>query len=185
MPPTQVLLIRHGEKPPKTGLPMGIKEDGSEDHQSLVVRGWQRAGALAPYFWAPLDPALRRPTVVFSPPIDGKDGDHGRPYQTIAAVALRLGVQPVIDHVLDRETELVADVRTREGVALIAWEHKRIPRIANALLDDETTAPQQWPDDRFDVVWVFDLDASSARYRFSQVPQLLLGGDRPDLISYG
>ncbi len=52
------------------------------------------------------------------------------------------------------------------------------------LLGDEVSAPQQWRDDRFDLVWVFDLDPSG-RYRFSQVPQLLLAGDRPDVIPVG
>jgi broad specificity phosphatase PhoE len=184
MPPKQILLIRHGEKPPKLGQPKGIKPDGTEDHHSLVVRGWQRAGALVPFFCAAMDRAIGCPTIVFSPPIDGKDGDHGRPYQTVIAIAARLGVPHVIDHSLDQEEALVADVRSRDGVVLIAWEHKRIAKIANAILGDQTTAPQKWPDDRFDLVWVFDLDPSG-RYRFSQVPQLLLAGDRPDVVPSG
>ena len=185
MPPTQILIIRHGEKPPPAGRPNGIKEDGSEDHHSLVVRGWQRAGALAPYFCTPMHPGFGRPTVVFSPPMEGKDGDHGRPYQTVRPVCERLGLKTVVDHVLDEEEALVDDVRSRSGVVLIAWEHKRIATIANRILGDQTTAPQTWPDDRFDVVYVFDLDPATGTYRFSQVPQLLLGGDRPDVIPLG
>ena len=77
---------------------------------------------------------------------------------------------------LDEEPQLAADVIVQSGVVLIAWEHKRIHTIANAILGDETTAPQAWPDDRFDVVWIFDRDTSGA-YRFDQRPQLLLAGD--------
>ena len=40
--------------------------------------------------------------------------------------------------------------------------------------------PQEWPDDRFDVVWTFTRDGTG--WRFAQVPQLLLAGDRPDPI---
>jgi hypothetical protein len=39
--------------------------------------------------------------------------------------------------------------------------------------------PEEWPDERFDLVWVFDLDPTSQDYRFSQQPQLLLSGDKP------
>jgi hypothetical protein len=37
-----------------------------------------------------------------------------------------------------------------------------------------------WPLDRFDLVWVFDRRDST--WTFTQVPQLLLAGDRPDVI---
>jgi broad specificity phosphatase PhoE len=183
-PPEQILVVRHGEKPALLGGPAGIKENGTEDHHSLTVRGWQRAGALAPFFGTPLHPAVRRPTTLFAPPEAGHDGDHGRPYQTIVPLAARLGLTIDDRHCLDEEAELVADVRARAGVVLIAWEHKRIPRIADAILGDHATAPRAWPDDRFDLVWVFDRDAAGG-YRFSQLPQLLLGGDRPDIVPAG
>ncbi len=54
--------------------------------------------------------------------------------------------------------------------------------IANLIVGNETTVPQKWPGDRFDVVWVFDLVTPSSSYSFSQVPQRLLAGDSPDPI---
>ena len=72
-PPHKILVIRHGEKPTPLG-PAGIKEDGREDDHSLVVRGWQRAGALASYFCYPRDRAVACPTKVYSPPTHGKAG---------------------------------------------------------------------------------------------------------------
>ena len=172
------MLIRHGEKPPKTGPPpCGVHEDGVEHEHSLTVRGWQRAGALVPFFATPRDPAIARPDALYSPPRRHDDGDHGRPYQTLIPLAERLGLAVNTSFALDAETELAADVRTREGVVLIAWEHRRIPLIANALLGAETTAPQAWPDDRFDLVWILDLQPDG-RYAFTQRPQLLLHGDR-------
>ena len=49
-PPTKIMLIRHAEKPPnspnKSG-PWDIKEDGTSGKgHSLIVAGWERAGAL-------------------------------------------------------------------------------------------------------------------------------------------
>ena len=181
-PPRKILLIRHGEKPPPVGPPAGIREDGSEDDHALIVRGWQRAGALASYFVYPRDTAIETPTKVYSPPKHGKAGDHGRPYQTLCPVADLINAEIDIRYTLDEESQLVADVLRHHGVVLIAWEHKRIHTIANLILGDETTAPQEWPADRFDVVWVLDRDASG-RYRFDQRPQLLLAGDRPEVIS--
>jgi len=177
--PRQILVIRHGEKPSPLGRPVGIKEDGSEDHHSLTVRGWQRAGALARFFAAPPDGTMRSPTRIYAPPIEGKDGDHGRPHQTVLPLAGKLGLRVDARFGLDAEDELMADVLASDGVVLISWEHKRIPLIANAILRDETTAPQQWPDDRFDVIWVFDR-VDDEGYQFRQVPQLLLAGDRSE-----
>ena len=180
-PPRKIMIIRHGEKPPPAPPPSGVHEDGTPHVHSLIVRGWQRAGALVPFFAFPWDPAIESPTALYSPPHRGDDGDHGRPYQTLVPVAARLGIPIDTSVVLDEEEKLAAAVRARPGVVLIAWEHKRIHKIANAILRDETTAPQTWPDDRFDVVWIFDRGASGT-YTFDQRPQLLLAGDRPEVI---
>ena len=184
-PPRKIMLIRHGEKPPPTGPPpAGVHEDGTEHAHSLIVRGWQRAGALVPFFTIPWDPAIHTPAHIYSPPRHGGDGDHGRPYETVMPLAARLNVPADTSFVLDQENDLVADVRTRPGAVLIAWEHNRIPRIANALLGDATSAPQHWPGDRFDLVWILDLQPDGT-YRFSQRPQLLLHGDRAEVATTG
>ena len=65
---------------------------------------------------------------------------------------------------------------------LIAWHHKKIPAVANAIIGDTTTCPQTWPSERFDMIWVFERDAGQASWRFSQVPQLLLAGDSANPI---
>ncbi|MBL6617311.1 MAG: hypothetical protein ISP45_25085, partial [Reyranella sp.] len=43
-----ILVIRHAEKP--DGVALGVDENGVIDEQSLIVRGWQRAGALVGLF---------------------------------------------------------------------------------------------------------------------------------------
>src|ERR1700676_1320942 len=65
--PRKIMLIRHGEKPPGDGSPTGVHEDGSQNDHSLIVRGWQRAGALVPYFAAPNDAAIDPPTYLYAP----------------------------------------------------------------------------------------------------------------------
>jgi hypothetical protein len=68
---------------------------------------------------------------------------------------------------------------TLNGVVLISWHHEAIPAIKDALLGDHS-APQKWDKDRFDLVWVFARTAAS--WRFEQVPQFLLAGDKPNPI---
>jgi len=183
-PPRKITIVRHAEKPPLLGSPAGVKEDGSRHRHSLIVRGWQRAGALVPFFCAPWDPAIESPTTLYAPPSHGGEGDHGRPFETIAPLAERLNMQIDQRFVLGQESELVADVLGRAGVVLIAWEHDRIPRIVNAILQNDAAAPQKWPDDRFDLAWICDLQPGGG-YRFSQRPQLLLSGDRPEIVPSG
>ena len=74
-------------------------------------------------------------------------------------------------------------IRGCDGHILVAWEHRRIPLIANQLVGDSASVPQMWPDERFDVVWVFEPDPSTGRFRLRQVPQLLLAGDLAEPIS--
>jgi hypothetical protein len=68
------------------------------------------------------------------------------------------------------------------GLVLIAWQHEDIPAIANAILGKAGVVPPKWPGDRFDVVWVFDLQPVGG-YSFSQVPQMLLADDLPSVIT--
>ena len=44
---TKIMLIRHAEKPAKDSPPYGVTAEGERSKESLEVRGWQRAGALA------------------------------------------------------------------------------------------------------------------------------------------
>ena len=47
---SQIMLIRHAEKPPDAPPPHGVSAHGDHDGGSLTVRGWQRAGALVLLF---------------------------------------------------------------------------------------------------------------------------------------
>lgn len=186
---TKIMLIRHAEKPvqdqPPVGALAGVEYDGSQSSKSLIVRGWQRAGGLACLFdpaHGPLQhPDLARPQFLYAA-LPGSDGDSQRPYETILPLSQRLQMTINIEYAKADTTPLVDDVRQCAGVVLICWEHGEIPKIANKILGDSTTAPQKWPADRFDVVWVFDWLPKSSLYAFSQVPQCLLAGDSPSKI---
>jgi hypothetical protein len=101
--------------------------------------------------------------------------------QTITPVSKKLGIGVQAQFTKGMETQVAQAAMAESGTVLICWQHKVAHLIANAILGNATVAPQQWPGDRFDLVWVFDLQ-SDGSYSFTQVPQLLLKGDSPDPI---
>jgi broad specificity phosphatase PhoE len=188
---TKVMLIRHAEKP--DGSIQGVDANGTDDPESLTVQGWQRAGALARFF-APVTTELQHPGIVqpqflfASGPItkeQKKAGDDGsksqRPEQTITPLSQLLNVEINLGFLEGQEKEVAAAAAAVDGVALIAWQHESIPAIASSIPGVSGAIPSKWPGNRFDVVWVFDLQASGG-YTFIQIPQMLLAGDLPTVI---
>jgi hypothetical protein len=106
-----------------------------------------------------------------------------RPLETLQPLSDRLGLpldEPFLADALD---QLVQAIGAMSGHVLIAWEHKRIPAIATMLVGHGARVPPVWPDDRFDVVWIFEPEPASGALRLRQVPQLLLAGDRAEPIA--
>jgi hypothetical protein len=182
MPPTKILLVRHAEKP-VVEPPFGITADGVQDNHSLIVRGWQRAGALAPFFTSPnLAGGVTTPGTIYASGtggasllVDEEDVSKSlRPQQTVTPTAEKLIITPITRFFVGQEAALATDIRTRAGVVLVGWEHTHIPMIPSAL---KSNAPNSWPDDRFDVVWILDYQPKTDTYAFTQVNQSLLSGD--------
>ena len=67
---TKIMIIRHGEKPSDDGSIHGVDPHGGHDPDELIVRGWQRAGALVRLFAPPngafSDHALATPENIFA-----------------------------------------------------------------------------------------------------------------------
>jgi broad specificity phosphatase PhoE len=195
---TKVMLIRHAEKP--TSTESGINIDGDSDSSSLIPQGWQRAGALNGLFTSGIGP-LPTPQFLFAPNVyssdasgasdasspakHGSSGTSRRPYETITPLSQKLAItinaipgskDPAQYSKGDYPAMLGAALACL-GVVLISWEHGEIPDLANQILGNKTTSPQKWPGERFDMVWVFDLNPATNTYIFNQAPQLLLQGD--------
>jgi hypothetical protein len=182
--PASISIIRHAEKQLGDASPQGISIDGTADPGSLTPRGWQRSGALISLFVAgPGSSApLPTPSRLFASEL-GPHSHSRRPIETLLPLSERLGVtldEPFLQDELD---QLVAALRACDGHVLVAWEHKRVPLIANQLVGTTSGVPQSWPDDRFDLVWVLEPVTGGPTYRLRQVPQLLLAGDRAEPIA--
>jgi len=177
---TKIMLIRHAEKPGKDSPPYGITAKGERSKESLEVRGWQRAGALATLL-APTNghlqhTSLAKPQFLYaSKPILRKGSK--RPLETLTPLAQKLAIR--INSKFQRSDfeSMVDDALSCKGVVLICWQREYIPQIASYILGNKKLTPPDWPDDCYDVIWVFDRVRSSSRYSFKQVPQKLLGGD--------
>jgi len=176
----KIFLIRHAEKPDE--MHAGVSPSGAHNEKDLTVRGWQRDGALAGLF-APIgglfkDSALATPQFLFA-----SHSSSNRPRQTLLPLAEKLGIAINMEYGKGDEDRLAARAKACGGVVLISWQHEYMAAVANAVIGDQETAPQQWPKDRFDVVWVFDwladCAAATGMYRFTQLAQRLLAGDSP------
>jgi hypothetical protein len=177
---TKIMVIRHAEKPSNSPLTYGVTLEGERESESLTVRGWQRAGALVSFF-APTNgsfqnQSLAEPQFLYASKPTRRNGSR-RPMETITPLAEKLANRINSHFSKDEPKEMLEEAFLCGGVVLICWQHEFIPKIANYILGDNVTSPQDWPEDRFDMVWVFSKDSESADYSFKQVPQNLLKGD--------
>ena len=175
---TKIMLIRHAEKPAKDSAPFGVTADGERNKESLEVRGWQRAGALANLF-APNNghfqhTSLAKPHFLFASKPLRRKGSR-RPLETVTPLAQKLALRVNSSFQRSDFESMLEEVFSCKGVVLICWQREYIPDLASHILGDKKIAPQIWPEDCFDMIWVFDL--ASSKYKFKQVPQKLLHGD--------
>lgn len=184
--PQSIFIIRHAEKPAKSGPPFGVDVNGNQNHESLLPRGWQRSGGLIALFDPPLGaapPPLRTPTALYAPVYKDLAEFH-RTYQTVLCLSEKLGI-PVRTLKPYDEGPALAEIvmASTDDTVLISWEHRHIPGLAQSFPTvDGTAIPPVWPDHRFDVIWTFILDPVSQRYAFGQIPQRILVGDSDTVI---
>lgn len=177
---TKIMVIRHAEKPAKDGAPYGVTRFGGLNKESLEVRGWQRAGALTSLLAPSNDhfqhSSLAKPQFLYASKPLRRKGSR-RPIETITPLAEKLGINIHSDYARFEFDEMVEEIFRCRGVVLICWQREYLPQIAAHILGKDDAAPRTWPENRFDVIWVFDLDRSGTKYKFRQVPQRLLRGD--------
>lgn len=191
MPATKIMIIRHAEKPTTTPPPPtnGVTITGTQDKDSLIPLGWQRAGALVTLFAPSRGPLqnsdLATPQFIYATSTSDTEGN--RPEETITPLAQKLNLVPNETFSKSQLEEAATSAINCNGVVLISWPHGQIPNLCHLIplsSNNKNAIPASWPSDRFDVVFVFDLDTSSVvfGYTFSQVPQLLLNGDSAEPI---
>jgi hypothetical protein len=180
-----VLILRHAEKPFKAWPGEGTTFEGATDDKSLVLRGWQRAGAWAALFGGSLGgDAYPAPQAIYAlnptKPSTGGNAPSSRPLETITPLVDRLHLKPNTDWGLDDEQHLADEIVKLTGVVLVCWEHKHIaPALLTAFLGSQRVPglPAAWRGSRFDVVLRLDRAVPGAAWSFKQQFPRLLSGD--------
>ncbi len=190
--PSQVLIIRHGEK-------LGDPKKENDGGRHLSVRGSARAAALpslfvlalpqlgcsihhksaeftAHYHQVPvkgLAPRFPSPKHIFA---TQASKDSKRPIETVTPLATALAV-PLNDGFTDKEASIQkmtnAILNDFPGeIILVCWHHGNIPEIAKAL---GIAKPPKWDGKLFDRVWQITFPKGKATLTNSA--QMLLYGD--------
>ena len=184
-----LLIIRHAEKPGENWPGPGSKFDATPDKDSLVIRGWERAGAWTALFGAGLggtdypapgavyaaNPSAEPNAASASKP--GGDVSE-RPEETVSALSPRLGLKTNLGYAKGQEKALVTELLGLSGVVLVAWEHKAIVEDIVPLIPISSgTPPTHWNGSRYDVVLRFDRPDGAAAFAFTELFPMLLSGD--------
>jgi hypothetical protein len=178
-----ILIIRHAEKPDQAWPGPGLTAGGVADPKSLVIRGWQRAGAWSALFGAGRGgDAFPQASAIYAanPSSAAGDDPSQRPFETITPLAARLTLTPIVKYPLGAEAGLVTEIVGLTGVVLVSWEHKAIAKtILPAIAKGQTLhgMPVKWDGARFDVVLRFDRSVPGAPWTFRQLFPRLLAGD--------
>lgn len=172
----RLLMIRHAELHETPG----VVEAGNVDADSLDVRGWQRAGALAGFFGGD-DAGPMRPDAIYTSAI-APGSESRRPQQTVAPLLAllrsRCGVAYDVSYGKHDSKPLMAKIIARSGTVLMSWEHSQLTECVMQL-PNPPVVPEKWPSDPYDLVWMFE--RAGEGWSIRQLPQLLLAGDRlPD-----
>jgi hypothetical protein len=181
--PLTIFIIRHAEKQGEIWPGPGLTPEGSPDDKSLVIRGWERAGAWSAVFGSPVGAeAYPRPSAIYAadPEAVSLDETSQRPLQTVTPLAERLAIVPITTYSVGQEAQLVSELLHISGIALVCWEHKAIvekilPGIAGEQKIEDL--PHKWDEARYDVVLRFDRISPEAPWSFCQLRPCLLAGD--------
>src|SRR5712691_10014600 len=194
MGPSQVLIIRHGEK-------VGDSKKDDDGGRNLSILGSARAAAVPSLF----APALPQPSCKLyiksgefiglyrQIPVKGKasrfatpnfifatqDSKHSkRPIETVTPLATALTL-PINDGYEDNDAEIAEmtsailnDLAFMGKIVLICWHHGKIPDVAKAL---GVSKPPKWDGKVFDRVWQITFPKGKAALQ--NLPQMLLYGD--------
>ena len=178
--PLVVMFARHGEKPGDSGPPHGINDRGETDKHSLSVRGWTRAGALAALLaHAPMGshPHLVRPErIVATAP--SRNAKSRREMDTALPLGSRVRVDVEGTHGHGSEAAARQDILGQRRDTFVVWHHGSLAHFVRGFpIANPDQVPDEWPDDRFDMIWILRRGADEVSYTFSSVDQRLLSGD--------
>lgn len=164
--PAQVIVIRHGEKPP-----VG---------DNLTLKGRERAAALVPYFlYTKALTSFGTPVAIYAEGTTTTTPT--RAMETCNPLAEQLGLKLLSQYTRNQYPAMVQEVlknpQYNGKTVLICWEHKHIPDIVSALgVQPKMSA---WPGKVYDRTLLITYKPDGTVASFKNIPQQLLFGDSP------
>lgn len=154
--PTQVYLIRHGEK------------SGDKNDIHLNARGRQRAAALGKLFPG----RFETPEVLFA---SRRSAHSDREMETLMPLAGALHLKIDNRYADEEYPALAKDVLAHYAAktVLVCWHHGNLPALAAALGVPNARSP--WPDPQFDRLW--RIRFPNGAVTMEDFPERLLDGD--------
>ncbi|NHO33935.1 hypothetical protein [Acetobacter fallax] len=166
MTKSNILLIRHAEKPDKCLHETGIDNHGRDDPYSLSKKGWQRAKGLVGLFTDEED-RLPVPDRIFASAFRPDGGHSRRPEQTALPLSETLHCPIDLTWALHQEKELSVVLSGLKGTSLVCWQHQGLADLAKAVLVTQWfSALQEWPPNCYDMIWRISRSGSETRWSF-------------------
>ena len=101
-----------------------------------------------------------------------------REFDTAHPTASKLGLELNTDFNHGQEAELAAALVAESSPALVVWHHGSIPALMKHFgIANSHEIPNEWPEDRFDLLWVLTRESSTDLFTWQSVNQSLLHGD--------
>jgi hypothetical protein len=142
--PTQVIIIRHGEK--------------ANGNDLCLPQGVCRAVALSRDF----TPQFGKPSAIYAMAADSGDSSN-RPVETVTPLAEALGIPVHADYTRKQLTQVTAAVENDNngGMVLISWEHKIIPQLVQTFCQDAApgacaSVPVKWQGSVYNQAWILN-----------------------------
>ena len=136
MTASKIMVIRHAEKPDDAGTVFGVTIQGIQDPDELIVRGWQRAGALATFFAPPdahfRDQRIEKPRTIFASHV-AQHSKSLRPQHTVGPLAELIGREKL--RLRSRRTLAFARWWGPELFVFLGWRDRLFIFLSNLALD--------------------------------------------------
>lgn len=153
----KVVIVRHGEKPPKG--------------DNLSCQGLNRSRLLPPVLYK----ACGIPNHTYVPTMNtGKKTSSVRMFQTVTPFAVQYNLTINSKYSETDTIKVTQDVMQKKGVVLMVWEHSNIPALARNF--GVTGEDLTWKGSDFDSMWIIEFRNGSNTPTFTKTQEGLKPG---------
>jgi hypothetical protein len=132
-----VIIIRHGEKPPKG--------------ESLNCQGLNRSLKLPAVLYS----KFGVPGIIYVPSLDNNiSTGHARMFETAIPLAAKYNLKINSKYVEMDTAALAKEIKSQKGIVLVVWQHSIIPSIIREL--GVKGFSMRWDDSDYDSIWIIN-----------------------------